>query len=239
MTEFVITEQLQNQINHYRGFTGIVLSVTVGPPAADLIFPNTLTNPVMFTFKIHNAESGQTGDIQVVVPDTIYNLGVVDYGGADVEFLKQAIGYNDPDNDIGCLGLANGCVICPDTLSFWIDTETHQFVPIMGIDHIPVDQTTVDPMLQTLLDKIKQIPGIVNVLIYKFNDPARLEKLETTLAYKCYCYFGDGNGTNFDGLNNVATVIPSEVYLNEICFDTVVENIKTLLEKALLTNQAR
>jgi hypothetical protein len=236
MTEFVITENIQNHINYYRGFPEIFLSVTVGPPSSDLIFPDTLTNPVMFTFRIYNAEYGRTGDVQVIVPDTIYNAGVVDYGGADIEFLKQTIDYNDPHNDIGCAGLADGCVICPDILSFWIDPATHKLIPIMGIDHIPIDQTTVDPMLQTLLGNIKQIPDVTEVIIYQFTDPARLEILQSALAYKCYCYFG--NATEFDGLNNVAIVLPSEVFLNEQYHSVTIENIKTLLAKAKLTQQA-
>jgi hypothetical protein len=234
----VITENIQNLINHYRGFPEIFLSVTAGPPASDLIFPDSLSNPVMFTFRIYNSETEQTGDIRVIVPDTIYNAGVADYGGADIQYLKQAITYNDPSNDIGCLGLANGCVICPDTLSFWLEPDTHKFVPIMGINHIAVDQTTVDPMLQTLLGKIKQIPDVTSVVIYEFNDPARLEVLQTTVAYKCYCYFADGDNTEYDGLNNVAVVLPSEVYLNEQYHTVIIENIKTLLEKAQLTQQA-
>jgi hypothetical protein len=106
----------------------------------------------------------------------------------------------------------------------------------MGIDHIPVDQTTVDPMLQTLLSNIKQIPDVTDVIIYQFNDLARLEILQSAVAYKCYCYFG--NATEFDGLNNVAIVLPSEVFLNEQYHSVTIENIKTLLTKAKLTQQA-
>ena len=108
----------------------------------------------------------------------------------------------------------------------------------MGIHHVAVDQTTVDPMLQILLGKIKQIPDVTDVVIYEFNDPARLEKLEATVAYKCYCYFGNGSGTEFDGLNNVAIVIPGNVFADETYHNATLENIKTLLEKALLTQQA-
>jgi len=236
MTEFVITEKIQNLIDYFKGFPEIFLSVTAALPSSDLVFPDTLTNPVMFTFRIYNAEYGKTGDVKLVVPDAVYNLGVSDYGGADIEFLKQTIDYNDPHNDIGCAGLADGCVICPDTLSFWIDPETHKFIPIMGIDHIPVDQTTVDTMLQTLLSNIKQIPDVTDVIIYQFNDLARLEILQSAVAYKCYCYFG--NATEFDGLNNVAIVLPSEVFLNEQYYSVTIENIKTLLTKAKLTQQA-
>ena len=236
MTEFVITENIQNRINYFRRFPEIFLSVTAGAPSADLIFPDSLINPVMFSFRIHNAELGKTGNVCLVLSEEIYNQPMPDYGGADIAFLKQTVDYNDPHNDIGCAGVADGCVICPDALSFWLDPSSHKFVPILGIDHEPIDQETVDPMLQTLLGKIKQIPDIINVIIYQFTDPARLEKLGSTIAYKCYCYFG--TSTDYDGLNNVAIVIPSQVYLDETYHNSTIENIKTLLAKALLTQQA-
>lgn len=233
MTEFVITEKIQNRINYFRRFPTIFLSVTAGPPSSDIIVPESLVNPVMFTFRIHNEEAGKTADVQLILSEETYNEDMPDYAGADIDFLKQIVNYNAPHSDNG---ISTGCVLCPDVLSLWIDPATHKFVPIMGIHHEPTDQTTVDPMLQTLLGKIRQIPGIVDVVIYEFNDPNRLEKMQSEFAYKCYCYFGESTG--YDGLNNVATALPTNVYMEERYHEPTIENIKMLLEKALLTQQA-
>ena len=233
MTEFVITEQIQNRINYFRRFPEVFLSVTASPPSSDILFPEWLNNPVMFTFTVHNAEAGKTADIQLILSEEIISQDMGDYGGADIEFLKMVVNYNAPHSDNG---IANGCVLCPEYLSFWLNPNTHEFVPIMGIHHEPTDQSTVDPMLQTLLGKIRQIPGIIDVAIYEFNDPERLTKMQSEFAYKCYCYFGESTG--YDGLNNVATALPTNVYMDERYHEPTIENIKTLLANALLTQQA-
>jgi len=184
MTEFVITEKIQNRINYFKRFPEIFLSVTAGPPSSDIIFPDSLINPVMFSFRINYAEVGKVADVELILSEETYNQDMPDYAGADIEFLKMVVNYNAPHSDNG---ISNGCVLCPDVLAFWIDPATHKFVPIMGIHHEPTDQSTVDPMLQTLLGKIRQIPGIVDVVIYEFNDINRLSKMQSDFAYKCYC----------------------------------------------------
>jgi hypothetical protein len=233
MTEFVITENIQNHINYFRSFPETFLSVTAGPPSSELIFPDTLINPVMFTFRIYNNISGNTADVKIVIPEELYNQGVVDYGGAEIAFLKEVVNYNAPHTDNG--GISDGCILCPEFLSFWINPVDHKFVPILGHQHTPVDQTTVHPMLQVLLEKIKQIPGIISVSIYEYIDPARLEIMQTDHAYKCYCYFGESTGP--DGFNNVATALPSNVYTDEQYHEPTIQNIKTLLATAILTQQ--
>jgi hypothetical protein len=228
MTEFVITEKIQNLIDYYKRFSSTILSVTAGPPSSDLIFPDTLINPVMFTFSIYNDNINQTADVQVVVSEQLYNLGVVDYGGADIEFLKRAMTYNVPHADTG---VDNGCVLCPDKLSLWLDPDTHRFYPMMGIDPNPVDQTTVDPRLQTLLGLIKQIPNVTEVVLYEYVDPKQLEKMQTDFSYRCSCYFGESTG--IDGYKNVSVGIPKNVYENEIFYQSTIDNIKSLLEEAI------
>ena len=235
MTEFVITENIQNHINHYRGFPEIFLSVTVGLPSSELIFPDTLTNPVMFTFRIYNDVTNKTADVKLVIPEEIYNQSTVaDYGGAEIAFLKEIVNYNAPHSNNN--GISDGCLLCPEFLSFWLDPTDHRFIPMLGHNHQPTDQTTVHPMLQALLEKIKQIPRIINVLIYEFTDPARLEIMQTDRAYKCYCYFGESTGP--DGLNNIAVALPTNVYMDEQYHEPTIQNIKTLLETAILTQQA-
>jgi hypothetical protein len=226
MADVVITTQLQSLIDNVK--THPIISdviITEVPPTVSL--PNNLSNPLQFGFLITNTVTNQITTATIFVPDSVYNDPNIINLPLDV-FVNQVSLLVTYDGD------GTTCTICNDAckgnLMAYIDPTTLQTRPLLGFEHTPVDLSTVDVDLQTLVSKIKQIPGINEVVLYVITDPHVIQKINSTSdIYRCYCYYGESR--DVDGLDNVSITLTKEGYSNLLTHDNDIVNITNLIQQ--------
>lgn len=216
----IFTEQLRNIINHFKSHPEIV-DVTVRSVPQDIVIPSKLSNPIQFLFTVLDRSTNTKSVAAVIVPDTLYNSSEL----PEIPFEQFLSVANFDLGDAGCMlckKLVNG-------LSVYVDPDNYKMYPIMGFSHTPEEFDSLHPGLQNLVFLIKDIPGVTDVVLYKFIDPDLHVHLDTDEAYKCYVYIG--NTRDFDARDNISVGIKKEAYTNEDWHKFTVDNIRTLVQQ--------
>ena len=221
MEPLVITESIQNWINHLKNTPGIV-DVSFSHVPIDLLIPEVVTNPLLCTITLLRENNTDIGTARVVVPDSFYNG--TPWNPVPLQQFKYIAEYNVTMNQ------DPGCLLCPIELIEWLHPETGVLTPLFGINHNPVDQTTLHPNLQSIVTQVRSLEKVQDVLLYEYIDPEYLKKFDSEQAYKMYVYFGENTG--FDGNNNVAFAIRKETYEASESIPFIVDNVRQLLNDA-------
>lgn len=218
----LVTEAMQNWINHFKSTPGIV-DATFSNVPMDILVPDVVTNPLLLTVTLNKQDNSGTYTARVVVPDVIYNSN--NLMPVPIDQFRYIAEYNLSMN------VDPGCLLCPTELIQWLNPQTAEFVPILGISHDPVDKTTVHENVQAILQQIDDIPNTTEVLLYEYIDPEYLGKFNSEHTYKVYVYFGENS--KFDGNNNISFALRKETYEDTSQIPYIVDNIRTLLNEAL------
>lgn len=223
---FEITEHLQQVINHLKTDPTIVDVAVYETPEGTRV-PSDLPNPLKFVFSVLSTSTGQVVDATLFVPDTVYNNPNI-LNVPVAPFSSQLYFLITYDNSGDHCDLCNDQ--CRGDLNAYIDPVTMEFKPMLGFEHVPVELTTVDPELQLLVSKIKQIPDVTDVILYVINDDhVKLRIPSEADVYRCFCYYGDSRSV--DGQDNISVALVREAYMDESHHDYEVLNITNLIQQ--------